>query len=98
MLTGPSQSRSVLPKSAQFRGLTNDQYRVAEMSYAEWGRADDANESNEYSAQTLCIHPRDWAGDLLVAPTLKLVAVPRWIRRETRGRVLAAGVAAIERS
>ena len=68
------------------------------MFYAEWGRADYANGSVELLAQTLCIHLRDWAGDLPAAPKLKVVAVLRSIRRETRGRVLAAGVAAVERS
>jgi hypothetical protein len=68
------------------------------MSYAEWARVDYAKESSELLAQTLCIHLQDYAGDLLAAPTLKLVAVPQWIRRETRARVFAAGVVAIERS
>jgi hypothetical protein len=68
------------------------------MSYAEWERADYATESTEHSVQTLCIRLRDWGGDLLGVPTLKLVAVPRWIRQETLGRVLPADVVVIERS
>ena len=68
------------------------------MSYAEWEKVDYATESTEHSVQTLCIRLRDWAGDPLAVPTLKLVAVPRWIRRETQGGVLAVGAAAIERS
>ena len=45
------------------------------MSNAELAKADYANESGGLLAQTLCIHLRDWAGDLPAAPTLKLVAV-----------------------
>ena len=98
MLTGPLRCQLVLPKSAQFRGSIGHRRRAAEMSYAEWERADHANESIEHLVQTFCIRLRDWAGDPLALQTLKLVSVPRWIRPEKYGGVLTVGVAAIERS
>jgi hypothetical protein len=68
------------------------------MFCAESERAGYAIESTDHLVQTLYIRLRDWVGDPLAVPTLKLVAVPRWIHRETQEGVLAVGAAAFERS
>ena len=96
VLTEPSPCLRVFPRRAQFRGSTDRRYGGVEMSCAEWATAADENDSSDHVAQTLWIHLRDSAGDPPAARELK--AVPRWIRQETRESVLAAYVAAFERS
>jgi hypothetical protein len=94
----PSQFRSVLLESVQLRGSISRQDREAEMSYAESARADYASESSVHLARHLDIDLRDWAGDLPIAPILRLVAVLRLARRKTDGRGVAVCVAAFERN
>src|SRR5882724_10603014 len=52
VLIEPLQSRLALPKSAQFHGSIDPQYRAAEMSCVEWARAACANETSGSLVQT----------------------------------------------